>query len=106
MLTLASSFRPKGSRELWCCPGETVYSVGVVSRHAAAHQRPGSGPSLPRLLPAAPRPRAGAWTPVGGARGDATPPLHPAAATRPALASMAELLEFLSVRSARSVRSV
>ena len=100
---LHSALRPKGSRELWCCPGETVYSVGVVSRrHTAAHQRADSGPSLPRTLPAAPRAPAGAWAAAGGAHEGATPTTHPASPRGPALASMAELLEFLSARMAEA----
>lgn len=96
---LHSALRPKGSRELWCCPGETVYSVGVVSRrHTAAHQRADSGPSLPRTLPAAPRAPAGAWAAAGGAHEGGTPTTHPASPRAPALASMADLLEFLSAR--------
>ena len=98
-----ATVRPRGSRELWCCPGEKVFSVGVVSRRqtqlahprtaalTAAHQRVGGGnPSGGRDGGS-----AGMWTAGGG--GSAKHASH--TAQRPAVATMAELLEFLSVRS-------
>ena len=97
-----ATVRPRGSRELWCCPGEKVFSVGVVSRRqtqlahprtaalTAAHQRVGGGnPSGGRDGGS-----AGMWT--AGCGGSAKHASH--TAQRPAVATMAELLEFLSAR--------